>query len=268
MSKLAEKLASAQTLSRTGASKSLDGESQASAPAPLTLTPKQEAFCIAYLETGNATEAYRKTYSVKTKNEASNHRTAKELIDNPKIASRIAELRKPAIEAAQVSAEATLREAWAIMTADPREFVDYRVGCCRHCWGKDFRYQRTAGEFERYEADYTARCEKAIADGAPVPGEFDPQGGIGYDKRLDPNPECPECFGEGVGRTVFKDTSKVSKAAASLFAGIKETKDGLEVKLHSKDSAMDKMFRHMGLYNDKIELTMPTVRVKDFTGKA
>ena len=67
---------------------------------------------------------------------------------------------------------------------------------------------------------------------------------------------------------MYKDTSKISKAAASLFAGIKETKDGMEVKLHDKSSAMDKMFRHMGLYNDKIELTMPTVRVKDFTGKA
>jgi len=268
MSKLAEKLASAQKLSRTKPSRSTKDKPQASAPTPSTLTPKQEAFCIAYLKSGNATEAYRLSYSVTTKNEATHNRTAKELIDNPKIAARISALRQPAIEAAQVSAEATLREAWAIMTADPREFMEYRVGCCRHCWGKDHRFQRTAGEFERYEADYTARCEKAIEDGKPVPGEFDPQGGIGYDKRLEANPECPECFGEGVGRTVFKDTSKVSKAAASLFAGIKETKDGLEVKLHDKSSAMDKMFRHMGLYNDKIELTMPTVRVKDFTGKA
>lgn len=268
MSKLAEKLASAQKLSRTKPSKATKTKPLASAPAQSTLTPKQEAFCIAYLKSGNATEAYRLSYSVTTKNEATHNRTAKELIDNPKIAARIAALRQPAIEAAQVSAEATLREAWAIMTADPREFMEYRVGCCRHCWGKDHRFQRTAGEFERYEADYTARCEKAIEDGKPVPGEFDPQGGIGYDKRLEANPECPECFGEGVGRTVFKDTSKVSKAAASLFAGIKETKDGLEVKLHDKSSAMDKMFRHMGLYNDKIELTMPTVRVKDFTGKA
>lgn len=265
--KKAKTAPTAQKSSKNGAPGATEAAPRASAPAQTNLTPKQEAFCIAYLETGNASEAYRRTYDAHKSNPATINRRAKDLIDDGKIAARLAELRQPAIEKAQVSAEATLREAWSIMTADPREFVDYRVGCCRYCWGKDHRYQRTAGEMERAEDAHAARCEQAIAEGKPHPGEFDPQGGIGYDKRRDPNPDCPECFGEGEGRTVFKDTSKVSKAAASLFAGIKETKDGIEVKLHSKDSAMDKMFRHMGLYNDKIELTMPTVRVKDFTGK-
>ena len=31
---------------------------------PTTLTPKQENFCLAYLETGNASEAYRRAYDV------------------------------------------------------------------------------------------------------------------------------------------------------------------------------------------------------------
>ena len=35
------------------------------------LTPKQESFCLAYIETGNASEAYRQAYDVgpKTKPE-------------------------------------------------------------------------------------------------------------------------------------------------------------------------------------------------------
>ena len=28
----------------------------------MSLTPKQEAFCLAYMETGNASEAYRRAY--------------------------------------------------------------------------------------------------------------------------------------------------------------------------------------------------------------
>ena len=48
---------------------------------------------------------------------------------------------------------------------------------------------------------------------------------------------------------------------------MKQTKDGTEIRLHSKGDAMDKLMRHLGLYNDKIELTMPKVRIKDFTGK-
>lgn len=63
------------------------------ATAAKALTPKQEAFCLEYIKTGNATEAYRRSYDVKpdTK-EATINRSAKSLIDNPKIAARIAAL--------------------------------------------------------------------------------------------------------------------------------------------------------------------------------
>lgn len=57
------------------------------------LTPKQVSFCHRYLESGNASEAYRQCYSAeKAKSEAIN-RSAKELLDNPKIAARLDELR-------------------------------------------------------------------------------------------------------------------------------------------------------------------------------
>lgn len=73
------------------------------------LTPKQENFCLAYLETGNASEAYRRSYSpAKMKPETVN-RTAKELLDNPKIAARLAEIRAPAREKAGLTLESHLR---------------------------------------------------------------------------------------------------------------------------------------------------------------
>lgn len=75
-----------------------------------SLTPKQEAFCLAYLETGNASEAYRRSYSAKSASETSIGRMAKALLDNVKIASRIAELRKPAVERAQLTLESHLRD--------------------------------------------------------------------------------------------------------------------------------------------------------------
>lgn len=75
------------------------------------LTQKQEAFCLVYIETGNASEAYRRAYDVKkdTK-EATINRTAKEIIDKPNIAARIAELRAPVIKRAQLSLESHLKE--------------------------------------------------------------------------------------------------------------------------------------------------------------
>lgn len=67
------------------------------------LTPKQEAFCLAYLETGNASEAYRRAYDAENMKPESINRKAKDVIDNVKIAARIAELRAPAVEEAKVS---------------------------------------------------------------------------------------------------------------------------------------------------------------------
>lgn len=76
----------------------------------MALTPKQEAFCIAYMESGNASDAYRRSYDVTKMNSASVNRCAKDVIDNPKIASRLAEMRAPLIEKAQITVEDLLRE--------------------------------------------------------------------------------------------------------------------------------------------------------------
>lgn len=59
----------------------------------MALTVKQEKFCQAYVETGNASEAYRSAYSAdKMKHETVN-RNAKALLDNNKIATRVGELK-------------------------------------------------------------------------------------------------------------------------------------------------------------------------------
>ena len=57
------------------------------------LTPKQESFCQRYIETGNASEAYRLSYDADGMKPESINRKAKELIDNGKIAARLSELR-------------------------------------------------------------------------------------------------------------------------------------------------------------------------------
>lgn len=58
----------------------------------MALTPKQDAFCLKYVETGNASEAYRQTYHTDGMKPESVNRKAKELMDNGKITARISEL--------------------------------------------------------------------------------------------------------------------------------------------------------------------------------
>ena len=55
----------------------------------MTLTVKQEKFCQSYIETGNASEAYRQAYSASKMKPETVNRTAKELLDHPKITARI-----------------------------------------------------------------------------------------------------------------------------------------------------------------------------------
>lgn len=57
------------------------------------LTPKQEAFCLAYIEIGNASDAYRKAYASENMKPTTINRNAKALMDDSKIATRIAALR-------------------------------------------------------------------------------------------------------------------------------------------------------------------------------
>ena len=70
-----------------------------------TLTPKQEAFCVAYVDpkVDNASEAYRSAYDTKKMAPATINREAKVLLDNPKVATRLEELQWEAAEAAKLS---------------------------------------------------------------------------------------------------------------------------------------------------------------------
>lgn len=54
-----------------------------------TLTPKQEAFCLKYIELGNASEAYRQAYNAENMKPESVHRKAAELLADGKITARI-----------------------------------------------------------------------------------------------------------------------------------------------------------------------------------
>ncbi|MBH1918912.1 terminase small subunit [Serratia surfactantfaciens] len=76
----------------------------------MTLTIKQEAFCQAYIETGNASEAYRSSYAAENMKPDAIHVQASKLLDNPKIALRVAELRGEIKERHSVTVDSLLAE--------------------------------------------------------------------------------------------------------------------------------------------------------------
>lgn len=67
------------------------------------LTPKQEAFALAYIETGNASEAYRRAYSAENMTAQTIHKRASELLDNGEVAGRVKELQAALVEKTELT---------------------------------------------------------------------------------------------------------------------------------------------------------------------
>ncbi len=72
------------------------------------LTQKQEAFCLAYLETGNASEAYRVAYKPQRMAAKTVNEKASRLLATGKVRARLDELRAPVREKAQITLESHL----------------------------------------------------------------------------------------------------------------------------------------------------------------
>lgn len=217
------------------------------------LAPKVLRFIDEYLIDMNASAAYKRAgYTAKGNSAEVN---ASRLLRKAQVAQEIATRRDKTAEKLQITREDALESAWLIVKADPRELVEHIVMCCRQCHGIGHAHQwKDAEEFEaasdRAVQDYEqARRKKRDGDPEPVLRMPSDEGGFGFDPRRAPHRDCPGCMGAGIGRTVVKDTRSMSPSALALYAGIKETKEGIEVKMHSKLDALEKVFRHLGMYD-------------------
>ncbi len=84
------------------------------AATPCKLTMKQQSFCLAFLETGNASEAYRRSYNAGNMAEATIWRKAHDLVKNGNVAARLDEMRQQLAERAQVTLEKHLDDLKAL----------------------------------------------------------------------------------------------------------------------------------------------------------
>lgn len=74
------------------------------------LTIKQENFCLAYVETGNASEAYRRSYDVENTSPSVINVHASTLLKNDKIADRISILRSSVMQRHKITVDDLLKE--------------------------------------------------------------------------------------------------------------------------------------------------------------
>lgn len=218
------------------------------------LNPKRALFVAEYLKDLNAKQAaLRAGYSA-----ADPAKEGHRLLTDPDVSAAIDEALAERVAVVKAEANDVLRDLLDIATADPNDIVQFRRTCCRHCWGEAFGYQRTTGEMDRdsrlHWADQERLRKEADKEGKDfTPAAFDRQGGDGYNANREPHPECPECFGEGVGQAHIVDTRTLRGAARRLYAGVKVTKDGIEVKFRDQDKALELVGKHLALFVDRFD---------------
>lgn len=83
------------------------------------LTQKQEAFCLAYIETGGASEAYRRAFNTSAMKPETINRRAFDLMNNGKITARITSLREAVASKTVVSEARVIDELARIGLVDP-----------------------------------------------------------------------------------------------------------------------------------------------------
>lgn len=61
------------------------------------------------------------------------------------------------------------------------------------------------------------------------------------------------------GTVCIKDTDSLTDNQIRAIAGIKEGANGIEVKLNDKEKALELLGRHLGMWNDKLDINAPAL---------
>ena len=64
------------------------------------------------------------------------------------------------------------------------------------------------------------------------------------------------------GRVIIQDFNDLTPEQRACIAGVKETKFGIEVSFFGKEKALEMLGRHLGMFNDKMEIK---AEVKELT---
>ena len=218
----------------------------------LALTEPELRFVDHYLRYRNVTQAYRAAHPDCAISTAA--KAGRNYMENPRVRAAISARAKEAYKDTQATVGWLLQRFLDIATADPRELIGLKIGCCRYCHGDDHGYQWREREY--VEALAEAERESALANPFNKAAVRFPDiaGGLGYNATTPPHPDCPQCHGEGLERFVPRDTDDLSDQALLLFGGIKVKQNGAyEIVIADRQKALENVGRIMGAFTDKVQ---------------
>jgi hypothetical protein len=175
--------------------------------------------------------AYERVYGMEDKLKA--NISGNRLLRRADVAAELERQEKELVDRRGITAEETVREITLLAKADPRALFEVIRGACRYCHGAGHLYHRTPREFRDAWRKHLAEHPDDVAGIT-----FDHEGGVGFNLRTRPHPDCPECSGLGEVYEVIKDSRDWPDGAARLFSGLHRTKDGLKITMRSQDNAL------------------------------
>lgn len=207
------------------------------------LRERYERFCGRFVESRNPMQAFRLSFVVDDKATSQFvFEQADKLMKDPDIQLRVQQMRDEAAVATRVKVEELMQDWHDIAVADPNEIVAHLRLCCRYCYGEGGAYQWM------HEQEWAAEVARQLDIGKTVFPTLD--GGVGFNPERDPNPACPQCFGVGLPEVRVADTRKLHGTARKLYAGVKQTKSGIEVLMHDQQKARESLARILGAFKD------------------
>lgn len=120
------------------------------------LTLKQENFAMAYIETANASEAYRRAYDVSNMSPAAIEVEACRLLANPKVALRITILQAQHRKRHDVTIDRLVQELANIAYANPKDYFE---------WGPDGVKVRDCKELTEQQSSVIAEVSQTVTPG-------------------------------------------------------------------------------------------------------
>lgn len=231
------------------------------------LSPRYRLFVLVYLETCNATESARRAGYRKPKQQGTR------MLSYVAVRAAISDGQARLEEQAMLNAEGIVRMWSEIATANVADLMGIRIGACRYCHGVDHAYQwRTEREYREalQQSAYDLYSDDDLRTAAVV-GEIEDarlprdEGGFGYRRTIEPDPDCPECDGHGVEYVHMADTSKLTGGARLLYQGVEETQAGKRLRIADRMKALENLARHFGMFAGKAEKedTSPLTRLAE-----
>jgi phage terminase small subunit len=184
------------------------------------------------------------------------------LLHQPNVRYRMDQIQLARSAEAEMDHKEILKFLYDVMRAELSDVMEHYRGSCRYCWG------HRPGDVSAITHEYHYRTQKeriaarkkweedTSRDKAPFSN-----GGLGYDKYRAPNPDCPECSGDGISQVLIKDTNASGPARQLVSQIVINSAGKVEVKLHDKLKVAELLMRHLGMLNKDSVITDINVRV-------